>query len=186
MISVTPIFFPNWVLVPQAVASMVSFLSRAKPAMLAKSSRLVKSRTLKTTFVRRDLVRMFPLLVAAPMAETVVRLAAHGTLAASSEDNYERYLYVNQKQLAPGMESGFPGANCHPPRCDRGSRRLDFEHEDGRPAASIDWPGRIASTSLWPGSGAQSALPDSESRARHLQKVFVASTNFASVQKPIK
>src|SRR5664279_1875483 len=107
MISVTPIFFPSWVLVPQAVASMVSFLSRAKPAMLAKSSRLVKSRTLKTTFVRRDLVRMFPLLVAAPMAETVVRLAAHGTLAASSEDNYERYLYVNQKRLVPIWEAAF-------------------------------------------------------------------------------
>src|SRR5664279_997711 len=119
------------------------------------------------------------------MAETVVRLAAHGTLAASSEDNYERYLYVNQKQLAPGMESGFPSANCHLPRCDRGSRRLDFEHEDGRLAASIDWPGRIASTSLWPGSGTQSALPDSESRARHPQKVFVASPNFTVSRSPL-
>src|ERR1035438_1237006 len=84
------------------------------------------------------------------------------------------------------MESCLPSANCHPPGCDRGSRRLDFEHEDGRPAASIDWPGRIALTSLLPGSGTQSALPDREFRATHLQKIFVTSTNFTSVQKPIK
>jgi hypothetical protein len=65
-------------------------------------------------------------------------------------------------------------------------KALDFEHEDGRPAVSTDWRDRIASTSLSPGSGIQSALPDSEFRARHLQKVFVASPDFTSVQKPIK
>ena len=104
-----------------------------------------------------------------------------------------RYAFQTENQLtfplsAPGsagMESCLPSANCHPPGCDRASRRLDFEHEDGRPAASIDWPGRIASTSLWPGSGTQSALPDSESRARHLQKVFVASTNFTVSRSPL-
>src|SRR5664279_2409009 len=42
MMSVTPILRPSWVLVPNAVASMVSFLSRAKPETVAA---IIKLRT---------------------------------------------------------------------------------------------------------------------------------------------
>src|SRR5271167_856454 len=99
MISVTPIFRPSWVLVPQAVASMVSFLSRENPGTLPNISRLVRSRTLNMALHRLDFARISvsSLLVAASLAETVLQLA-----------NIIRRRYAGYK--APfGSNPKFPG-----------------------------------------------------------------------------
>ena len=64
----TPMFRPNWVLVPQAVASMVSFLSRENPGMANNISTLARIRTLEP----HDFERMFFSSVSASVAETVL------------------------------------------------------------------------------------------------------------------
>ena len=57
---VMPTFRPIWVLVPQAVASMVSYLSRAKPGTLPNSSKPSSARATDAILVRPDPVRTTP------------------------------------------------------------------------------------------------------------------------------
>src|SRR5271167_2671824 len=104
MISVTPIFRPSWVLVPQAVASMVSFLSRENPGTLPNISKLIKSRMLNTTLQRPDFAPIFcssSLLLCRDyfgIQFVIVRLQF-------GEDNYTNYLSFGQKYLIVGKHT---------------------------------------------------------------------------------
>src|SRR5271165_2714143 len=91
MISVTPIFFPSWVPVPQAVASMVSNLSRENPGTLPNISKPVKSRTLKTTLYRPDFVRMF-ISSSLPLGRDCYTIGKTSYVSDTETINHQNYL----------------------------------------------------------------------------------------------
>src|SRR5271157_2191079 len=96
MMSVTPMFRPNWVLVPQAVASMVSFLSLENPGTLVNISKLVKSRALDMP----DCARMFNLLVAAAVGRERWAIHSLSVQPLFGNNNYINYLSLGQKCLS--------------------------------------------------------------------------------------
>src|SRR5271165_3589791 len=127
MINVTPTFLPSCVLVPQAVASMVSFLSRENPGTLPNISRLVKSGMLNTTLQRPDFANIFfssSLLLCRDyfgIQFVIVRLQF-------GDDNYTNYLSFGQKHpilatiLLVVTGPDCPVAPNEPPLRARGSR----------------------------------------------------------------
>src|SRR5271166_2721913 len=80
-----PMLRPNWVLVPQAVASMVSYLSRENPGMASSTSTLVRIRTLDT----HGLACIIFLLVSASVAETVLDSPLTLNLCGSNTINHQ-------------------------------------------------------------------------------------------------